>query len=66
MTNKLFFLYWLPGQSKLFSEPYYYGTNDPAAFEKALQTAQENGCEIEFMYKRTRKGDYDNIEFTRE
>ena len=41
-------IYWLPNQSKLFSEPQYYETDDRDNFIHALQIANENGYEIEF------------------
>ncbi len=41
-------IYWLPNQSKLFSAPQYYETNDREDFIHALQIVEENGYEIEF------------------
>lgn len=41
-------IYWLPRQSKLFSAPNYYETDDRDDFIHALQVANENGYEIEF------------------
>ena len=49
MINKYFFLYWLPDQSKLFSEPYYFGTNSHEELTEKLKTAKENGYEIEYL-----------------
>lgn len=49
MTNKYFFLYWLPNQSKVFSEPYYFGTNKYEELMEKLNTAKENGYEIEYL-----------------
>lgn len=51
MTKEMFefeIIYWLPNQSKIFSEPQYYETNDREDFIHALQVARENGYEIEF------------------
>lgn len=49
MTKEMFeIIYWLPNQSKIFSEPQYYETNDREDFIHALQVATENGYEIEF------------------
>ena len=41
-------IYWLEGQSKLFSAPQYYETSDREDFIHALEVAKENGYEIEF------------------
>ena len=41
-------IYWLPNQSKIFSAPKYYETDDRNDFVHALQIANENGYEIEF------------------
>lgn len=41
-------IYWLPNQSKLFSNPQCYVTTDKADFIRALETAQEKDYEIEF------------------
>lgn len=41
-------IYWLPRQSKIFSAPNYYETDDREDFIHALQIANENGYEIEF------------------
>ena len=49
MKNKYYFLYWLPNQSKVFSEPYYYGTDDREDFMKKLNTARKSGYEIEYI-----------------
>lgn len=44
-------IYWLPNQSKLFSAPQYYETDDKADFIHALKIAEENGYEIEYATK---------------
>ena len=49
MANKYFFLYWLPNQSKVFSEPYYFGTDDRKEFEEKLDIARKHGYEIEYI-----------------
>ncbi len=40
-------LYWLPNQSKLFSVPQVYETEDRDAWQEAIRTAVANGYEIE-------------------
>lgn len=49
MPHKYYFLYWLPNQSKIYSEPYYFGTNDHEELIKNLNTAKEHGYEIEYL-----------------
>lgn len=41
-------IYWLPNQSKLFSAPQYYETDDREDFIHALEVADKNSYEIEF------------------
>jgi hypothetical protein len=49
MTKEMFkIIYWLPNQSKMFSAPQYYETDDRENFIKVLIVAKENGYEIEF------------------
>lgn len=49
MTKEIFkIIYWLPNQSKIFSAPQYYETDDREDFIKALIVVKENGYEIEF------------------
>lgn len=40
-------IYWLPNQSKIFSAPQYYETDDREDFIRALLFVEENGYEIE-------------------
>ena len=49
MINKYFFLYWLPNQSKIFSEPYYFGTDNHEELIEKLKIAKEHGYEIEYL-----------------
>ena len=41
-------VYWLPNQSKLFSAPECYETEDRDDFIRALDIANEKGYEIEY------------------
>lgn len=41
-------IYWLHNQSKIFSAPQYYETDDREDFIHALEVANENGYEIEY------------------
>lgn len=45
--DKLRMTYWLPGQSKLFSEPQVFETEDGKEWERAVNIAHEKGYEIE-------------------
>jgi hypothetical protein len=47
-TEKYFMIYWLNGQSHIFSDPQMYATNDKSAFKKALETAKR--CEYDVQY----------------
>ena len=49
MVNKYYFLYWLPKQSKLFSDPFYFGTDSFEEFTEKLNIAKEHGYEIEYI-----------------
>lgn len=46
MRNKLRMTYYLPNQSKLFSEPQIFETQDGKEWEKAVNIAHEKGYEI--------------------
>ena len=41
-------IYWLPNQSKEFSNPRHFETDDKEEYEKALDTAKNEGYEIEY------------------
>lgn len=43
-----YMIYWLRNQSKMFSAPKYYETDDREDFIHALEVAKENGYEIEY------------------
>ena len=49
MPHKYYFLYWLPYQSKIFSEPYYFGTNNYEELMRKWNVAKEHGYEIEYL-----------------
>ena len=42
-----YLLYWLPGQSKIFSDPQMFTTTERKELEKAIETAEKSGYEIE-------------------
>lgn len=44
-------MYWLPGQSKIYSSPRVFETEDRDDLQKAIKTAVEHGYEIEFAGK---------------
>lgn len=45
--KKYYLLYWLPNQSKVFSEPQLFVTESLEALEQAISIANANGYEIE-------------------
>lgn len=44
---KYMILYWLPNQSKIFSSPQLFITDDITKYLEALQIADKNGYELE-------------------
>ncbi len=46
--GKYVLIYWLHNQSKEFSDPQLFDTNDESEFSWALKTAEECGYEIDF------------------
>ncbi len=46
MRNTLRMTYYLPNQSKLFSEPQVFETKDGKEWERAVKIAHEKGYEI--------------------
>lgn len=42
-----YLIYWLPKQSKLFSDPQMFTTTERKELEKAIETAEKSGYEIE-------------------
>ena len=48
--NTYYFTYWYPTQSKLFSYPNYYGTENREEFKKMLDAARGFGYEIEYIH----------------
>lgn len=47
-TGKYFMVYWLHGQSHLFSDPQIFETDDVERFKEALETAKR--CEYDVQY----------------
>lgn len=41
-------IYWLPNQSRMFSDPQYYETSCREDFIHAVEVANKNGYEIEY------------------
>lgn len=46
--EKFVIVYWLHGQSKVFSNPQCFETDNVIEFGNAVTTALENGYEIEY------------------
>ena len=46
---KYVLVYWLPNQSRLFSEPQTYFTNDKDSFVEAIKIAVKNGYDIAYQ-----------------
>lgn len=47
--KKMRLVYWLPGQSKVFSSPKVFETSDEQEYAQAIETAKRNNYEIERM-----------------
>lgn len=52
MKMQYILVYWLPNQSKLFSEPQYFTTPDKDLFEEAVLTAMAERYEIESIFAK--------------
>lgn len=47
-AEKYFMVYWLNGQSHLFSDPQIFSTNNKEEFKKALETAKRCMYDVEY------------------